>query len=105
MDSDSVLELIDLQASTLFISEVDGRIRYIPWKLKSSVLTAGHSAVAISEGNAVSICSCARVSLWAAEAGAETVKVFRGLRYASAAVATWSKAVQDQANPTYSTSW
>jgi hypothetical protein len=101
-------ESVQTPANAVLVSEVNAQLlnKYFPWKLKSSLLTAGPIAVAIADGNAVSICTCARLSRWAAEAGVETVKDFRGLGYASAAVATWAKAVQERGlTPLYSTSW
>jgi hypothetical protein len=78
-----------------------------PWKLTSrSGLTTGPLAAAVARGSAVSICFCARLTPWAAEAGVETGAAFRGRGYASAVVAGWACAVRQRGLvPLYSTSW
>jgi hypothetical protein len=78
-----------------------------PWKLTSpSGLNTGPLAAAVVQGNAVSICYCARLTTLAAEAGVETVKAARGHGYASAAVAAWASVVRQHGLlPLYSTSW
>ena len=47
------------------------------------------------DGDAVSICCCARQTSRAAEAGLETAKAFRGRGYAGAVVAAWARAVRE----------
>jgi hypothetical protein len=78
-----------------------------PWKLTSpSGFTTGPLAAAVVQGNAVSICYCARLTTLAAEAGVETVEAARGQGYASAVVTAWASLVRQQGVlPLYSTSW
>lgn len=61
---------------------------------------------AVVQGNAVSICYCARLTTLAAEAGVETVEAACEQGYASAAVAAWASVVRRRGLlPLYSTSW
>lgn len=78
-----------------------------PWTLKwRAGLKTGPITAAIARGSAVSICFCARLSPWAAEAGVETVAAFRRQGWATATVAGWAVAVRQLGLiPLYSTAW
>jgi hypothetical protein len=96
-------------ADSVLISRTNAQLLQanFPWKLTArSGFRTGPIAAAVAQGNAVSICFCARLSPWAAEAGVETVEAFRGQGYASAAVARWASTVRRQGLiPLYSTWW
>jgi len=63
-------------------------------------------AAVIEQGIAVAVCFCARITTRAAEAGVETVPMFRGRGYAAAAVSTWAAEIRRRGLlPLYSTSW
>jgi hypothetical protein len=58
------------------------------------------------DGQAVSVCFCARRSTAAAEAGVETAPQFRGRGLAAQAAAAWAWAIHASGRlPIYSTSW
>ena len=60
----------------------------------------------VEDGQLASLCYSSRNTPAAAEAGADTIKAFRGRGYASAVVAAWAHAVRrDGRIPLYSTSW
>ena len=60
----------------------------------------------VEDGVPVSICFCARLSEFVAEAGAETVPAFGGRGFAGPATAAWAAAIQASGRtPIYSTSW
>ena len=60
----------------------------------------------VEDGNAVSVCFCARRSDIAAEAGVETVVEHRGRGLGTKVVAAWASAILDGGRtPLYSTSW
>ena len=63
-------------------------------------------AAVIQNGQAVTICRSVRISNEAAEAGLETLSVYRGRGYAGLAVMAWARAVRKEGRmPLYSTSW
>ncbi|HEY0477367.1 MAG TPA: GNAT family N-acetyltransferase [Kofleriaceae bacterium] len=58
------------------------------------------------DGDAVSICACARVPGQATHAGVETHPAFRGRGHAVMATAAWARAVRDRGIvPLYGTGW
>jgi hypothetical protein len=60
----------------------------------------------IDDGYPVSICFCARISEFAAEAGVETAAAYRGCGLASRVTAAWALAIRARGRiPLYSTSW
>lgn len=60
----------------------------------------------IEEGNAVSVCVCARRSDRAAEAGLETAESHRGRGFGTRVTAAWALAIRASGLiPLYSTSW
>lgn len=66
----------------------------------------GPVTAAVENGDAVSICYCARLAPLAAEAGVQTPEHLRGRGYAPAAVAAWAVACRGRGVlPLYSTSW
>lgn len=63
-------------------------------------------AAVLDGADAVAVCFCARRSAVAAEAGVETLAVYRRRGYAAAVVAAWAAGVREQRLlPLYSTSW
>jgi hypothetical protein len=100
---------VQAPAEVVLISEANAQLleAYFPWKLTSrSGFKTGPLIAAVAQGSAVSICFCARLTPWAAEAGVETVKAFRGQGYASAVVASWASFIRQRGLlPLYSTSW
>jgi hypothetical protein len=59
-----------------------------------------------SKGRVVSICYCARLTPFAAEAGVETLEAMQGRGYATLAVAGWAAAIRERGLlPLYSTTW
>ena len=105
----SIPKGVQASREAVLISEANERLleRHFPWKLESvSGSDSGPITAVVEEGSAVSICYCARLSPLAAEAGVETVELFRGRGYACAAVAAWAGAVRDLGLiPLYSTQW
>jgi hypothetical protein len=77
------------------------------WKLTSrNSFRIGVFAATVVDGDAVSICYCARLTDVTAEAGVETLEAARGQGYAGAAVATWASVIRARGlTPLYSTSW
>jgi RimJ/RimL family protein N-acetyltransferase len=63
--------------------------------------------VGLAEGDAaVSLCSSARLTERAAEAGVQTLEAYRGRGYAPAVVTAWAHAIRASGRvPLYSTSW
>jgi hypothetical protein len=60
----------------------------------------------VENGNAVSVCFCARRSSAAAEAGLETAPDYRGRGFGALVAATWARAILESGRlPIYSTSW
>ena len=60
----------------------------------------------VEDGDAVSVCFCARRTPAAAEAGLETAPNFRGRGFGALVAAAWARAIQDSGRlPLYSTSW
>jgi GNAT acetyltransferase len=100
---------VQAPAQVVLISEATAHLLAdnFPWKLTARAgLQTGPLTAAVAQGSAVSICFCARLTPWAAEAGVETVAAFRGQGYASAVVAGWASAVRQRGLvPLYSTSW
>ena len=104
---DSVQPQVGVEVA--LVSEANKHLleRNFPWMLTSrSRYKIGPVTVAVVQGNAVSICHCARLTELAAEAGVETVEAARGHGYAGAVVAGWAAAVRQRGLvPLYSTSW
>ncbi|MCP5100332.1 MAG: GNAT family N-acetyltransferase [Chloroflexi bacterium] len=94
---------------TMLISEVNAYLleAHFPWKITSkSNFRTGPVVAKVVQGQAISICYCARITPFAAEAGVETVSAFRGRGYATDAVAEWATVVRQLGlTPLYSTSW
>jgi RimJ/RimL family protein N-acetyltransferase len=81
--------------------------KYFPWKLTSrNSFRTGPLAATVVDGDAVSICCCARLTDSAAEAGVDTVESERGHGHAVRAVAAWAATIRAKnLEPLYSTSW
>lgn len=81
--------------------------QHFPWKQSQRALHAAGPLVATVVGqHAVAICSCARLTAVAAEAGVETTAAAQGHGYGTAAVAGWAAALRARGIlPMYSTSW
>lgn len=63
-------------------------------------------AAVLVDGDAVSICACARLPGRATHAGVETHPAFRGRGHAVAATAAWARAIRGRGIiPLYGTSW
>ncbi len=81
---------------------------HFPWRaqLLREVDDPGPITAVVVDGRAVAVCSCARLSPEAAEAGVDTHESARRQGFASAAVARWAAAVRARGLlPMYSTSW
>jgi hypothetical protein len=81
---------------------------HFPWRahLLRSVSDPGPIAAVVVAGSAVAVCSCARLSPLAAEAGVDTHESARRKGFATAAVSCWAAAVRARGLlPMYSTSW
>ncbi|HEU4322763.1 MAG TPA: GNAT family N-acetyltransferase [Roseiflexaceae bacterium] len=81
---------------------------HFPWRarLLREVDDPGPIAAVVVDGTAVAVCSCARLSPAAAEAGVDTHESARRQGFASAVVARWAAAVRARGLlPMYSTSW
>jgi hypothetical protein len=81
---------------------------FFPWRaqLLRSVADPGPIAAVVIAGKAVAVCSCARLSPLAAEAGLDTHESARRKGFATAAVSCWAAAVRARGLlPMYSTSW
>jgi hypothetical protein len=104
-----ILERVQASGNVLLISEANKHLleTNFPWALTTrSSYKMSPLAATVAEGNAVSICFCARLSPWAAEAGVVTAEEFRGQGHASAAVAGWASTVRQLGLiPLYSTWW
>jgi RimJ/RimL family protein N-acetyltransferase len=81
--------------------------RNFPWKVTSrNSFRTGPLAATVVDGDAVSICCCARLTDSAAEAGVDTVESERGHGHAVRAIATWAAIIRARnLEPLYSTSW
>jgi RimJ/RimL family protein N-acetyltransferase len=102
-------EQSDLSENSTLITEANSTLLepHFPWKITSRANFKTSALVAsIVNDEAVSICYCARITEFAAEAGLETAEMFRGRGYAGQAVARWAEAVRkSELIPLYSTSW
>jgi hypothetical protein len=81
---------------------------HFPWRaqLLRSVPDPGPVAAVVVGGSAVAVCSCARLSPLAAEAGVDTHEHARRKGFAAAAVSCWAAAVRARGLlPMYSTAW
>ncbi|AFZ67466.1 GNAT family N-acetyltransferase [Deinococcus peraridilitoris] len=80
---------------------------HFPQRITSrSGFRVGPCGAVLVEGQAVSLCYCARITDRAAEAGVETAPTFRGRGYASGAVIRWAEAVRHSGRLAfYSTEW
>lgn len=81
---------------------------YFPWRaqLLRSVRDPGPIAAVVVAGRAIAVCSCARLSSLAAEAGVDTHASSRRQGFAAAAVMCWATAVRGRGLlPMYSTAW
>ncbi|HEX6292901.1 MAG TPA: GNAT family N-acetyltransferase [Herpetosiphonaceae bacterium] len=100
---------VQLPAGVVLVSAANAHLlaANFPWKRTSLAdATTGPLLAAVVQGQAVSICYCARLTPLAAEAGVETVAAERGRGYASAVVAGWACTVRQRGLiPLYSTSW
>jgi len=77
-----------------------------PWIVRYITADVGPVTAAVVNGNAVSICYCARLSSVAAEAGVETLEAARGRGYATTAVSAWAATIRRGGLlPLFSTSW
>ncbi len=96
-------------ANVVTISESNADLVRIgfSWLLPLSGSVAYEPIVAtVVEGNAVALCHCSRIPGQATEAGLETMAPFRGMGYATEAVAGWSAEVWRRGcMPLYSTAW
>ena len=99
-------ETVEQPPATVLVNEawlLDRNFRR--WK---AAKIPGRSPIAavVEDGDAVSVCFCARRSSAAAEAGLETAAAFRGRGLGPQAAAAWALAVQATGRiPLFSTSW
>lgn len=100
-------EITPLPGAATLIDESNARLLEA-WFASMLPLLPAHGVIAavIVDGQAVSICHCARLTGQAAEAGVETAEPFRRRGYAAAVVTTWAAAIRRSGRlPLYSTWW
>ena len=102
-------ETVHTLSNAVVVTEANADVleRYFAWKLTSrNSFRSATLAATVVDGDAVSMCYCARLTARAAEAGVETVEFARGRGYAVAAVNAWATAIRAGGlEPLYSTSW
>ena len=99
-------KVIARPSGTVFIDDLQSlEHHFTGWKA-GEVPGASPIAAVVEEGQAVSVCFCARRSDIAAEAGLETAAAFRGRGLGPRVTAAWALAIRASGRiPLYSTSW
>lgn len=91
---------------TVAVDQLRMLARNFPGWTAAEIKGRSPAVAVIEDGNAVSLCFCARRSGVAAEAGLETAKAFRGRGFGSQVASAWALAVRASGRvPLYSTSW
>ena len=97
---------IEQPAATVLVNEVQLLARHFCGWTAAEISGRSPVVAVIEDGDAVSVCFCARRSDTAAEAGLETAAAFRGRGLGPQAAAAWALAVRASGRiPLYSTSW
>ena len=99
-------EAVEQPPATVFVNEVQLLKRNFRGWTAAEIPGRSPVAAVVEDGDAVSVCFCARRSDAAAEAGLETAAAFRGRGLGPQAAAAWALAVRASGRiPLYSTSW
>ncbi len=99
-------EAVEQPPATVFVNEVQLLERNFRGWTAAEIPGRSPVAAVVEDGDAVSVCFCARRSDAAAEAGLETAAAFRGRGLGPQAAAAWALAVRASGRiPLYSTSW
>lgn len=98
-------EAFPAPAGVVLLHDPHAGDRYFPW-LDEEMDGRSPVLAELEDGQAVSICFCARRSDVAAEAGLDTVEAFRGRGSGPRVTAAWALAIRSSGRvPLYSTSW
>jgi RimJ/RimL family protein N-acetyltransferase len=96
---------IDEPGGVVEITDPAVTMRHFPG-LDSELEGRAPALAILEDGQAVSVCACARRSGEAAEASLFTAKAYRGRGYGPRVTAAWARAVRASGRiPLYSTSW
>ena len=99
-------ETVEQHAATVLVNEVQLLARHFSGWTAAEIPGRSPAVAVVEDGDAVSVCFCARRSDTAAEAGLETAAAFRGRGLGPQAAAAWALAVRASGRiPLYSTSW
>lgn len=99
-------EEIAPSTDTVLVGPVQLLARYFPGWTSAEIEGRSPVVALVEDGDAVSVCFCARRSGAAAEAGLETAAAFRGRGLGPHVTAAWALAVRASGRvPLYSTSW
>ncbi len=97
---------IEQPAATVLVNEVQLLARHFCGWTADEIPGRSPVVAVIEDGDAVSVCFCARRSGAAAEAGLETAAAYRGRGLGPQVAAAWALAVRASGRiPLYSTSW
>ena len=92
--------------ATVLVNEVQLLARHFSGWTAAEISGRSPVVAVIEDGDAVSVCFCARRSGAAAEAGLETATAFRGRGLGPQVAAAWALAVRASGRiPLYSASW
>ena len=99
-------ETIEQPAATVLVNEVQLLARHFSGWTAAEIPGRSPVVAVVEDGDAVSVCFCARRSDAAAEAGLETAAAFRGRGLGPQVAAAWALAVRASGRiPLYSASW
>ena len=99
-------ETVEQPAATVLVNEVRLLERHFSGWTAAEIPGRSPIVAVVEDGDAVSVCFCARRSDTAAEAGLETAAAFRGRGLGPQVAAAWALAVRASGRiPLYSASW
>ncbi len=99
-------ETVEQPAATVLVNEVQLLARHFSGWTDAEIPGRSPVVAVVEDGDAVSVCFCARRSDAAAEAGLETAEAFRGRGLGPQVAAGWALAVRASGRiPLYSASW